>query len=425
MKKDLLLLFIIFLLFLSGTVGALNFNPGAYGSISDFLNSIYGPDPNAALTAFPILKIPMGGRSEGMAGAFSAVSDDISFIEYNPAGSSMLAKSELGFFHNNWIADSKLEGIAYNIRFGDLGLAAGFKWLYTPFTEYNMYAERVSNGYYSEGVATLNASYSFLSSFYFPGYSVGVNLKGAFRKMPDYADSYDQIIAGSGTSQSAIMLMGDVGFLVRFNFLKFFIAREKNASAALVVRNIGPPSKAEPLPTSINAAFSYRPIRPLLFDFDFSFPVNLKELSFSQKPHIAFGVSANVTKFLTMRTGVLLRPGSSRLTIGSAINLNKVAIDVNYTLDLLTQLQPLNRISLGIRFDLGDRGRSQNTGKAEELFLLGLEAYSRDNIADARLCWEEALRIDPKYDPARDSLIMLENREDLVQRIEELYRLEF
>jgi len=84
---------------------------GSYGSFADYLNNIYGIDNNAGLTTFPILNIPMGGRSEGMASAFTAVSDDVSFIEYNPAGSSMLTKSEIAFFHNNWIADSKMEGL--------------------------------------------------------------------------------------------------------------------------------------------------------------------------------------------------------------------------------------------------------------------------------------------------------------------------
>jgi hypothetical protein len=169
MKNHLPLLCIIFLLFLTGTARALDFDPDSYGSISDYLNSIYGPDPNTGLTAFPVLNVPMGGRSEGMAGAFCAVSDDISFIEFNPAGSSVLSRSELAVFHNNWIADTKIEGIAWASCYKDLGFAASGKWLYTPFIEYNIYGERVSKGYYSEGTAALNVSYNFLQGYYFSG----------------------------------------------------------------------------------------------------------------------------------------------------------------------------------------------------------------------------------------------------------------
>jgi len=396
-----------------------------YGNISEYLNSIYGIDNNAGLTAFPVLNIPMGGRSEGMATAFSAVSDDISFIEFNPAGSSMLSKSELAFFHNNWIADTKIEGAAYATRFGDLGIAAAAKWLYLPFTEYNLYGERVSNGYYSEGAAILNASYNFLSGYYFSGLSVGVNLKGAFRIVPDFTDNYDNIIEGSGQSQSAFMVMADIGLLTRFDLFKFYVSKENNTSAAIVIKNIGPPALDEPLPTVINAAISYKPIRPLTIAFDFNLPVNLMDISLSELPYMALGISVNVASFLSMRAGVMLKAGSSRIVVGSAVNLDRISLDINYTLDLLTQLQPLNRISLAVRFDLGDNGRSQKAGKVEELYLLGLDAYSRGNFDDARLCWEEALRLDPKFEPAKESLDMLNNREGLTHRIEELYSLDF
>ena len=110
---------------------ARDFDPSGYGSISD----IYGIDDNAGLTAFPVLNVPMGGRSEGMATAFAAVADDLSFIEWNPAGSAMLEYTELGFFHNNWIADTRVEGVVFASRFRDLGYAAGVKWVYTPYSE--------------------------------------------------------------------------------------------------------------------------------------------------------------------------------------------------------------------------------------------------------------------------------------------------
>ena len=396
----------------------------SYGNIADYLNDMYGIDDNAGLTAFPILKIPIGGRSEGML-AFAAASDDVSFIEFNPAGSSMLEKSELAFFHNNWIADTMIEGAAYATRFGDLGIAEGLKILYMPFTEYNIYGERVSNGYYTEGAAILNLSYNFLSGYYFGGLSVGISLKGAFRTMPDYTDNFDNVIGGSGLSQSAVMGMADVGLLTRFNFLKFYSAREKNMSFALVARNLGPPVLGDPLPTEFCAALSYKPIRLLTVAFDFMYPLNLIDVSLSEKPYFSLGLSVNVAKFLSMRTGFMYKAGSSRFAVGSAINFKRIAIDINYTLDLLSQLQPLNRISIGVRFDLGDSGRSKTADHVDELYILGLEAYSQGNFTDAKLCWEEALRINNRYDPAKESLAMLNNREDLTKRIDDLNRLDF
>ena len=108
--------FLIFFV-VSGTLWALDFNSDFYGSLSD----IYNIDDNAGLTAFPVLRIPMGGQAEGMGTAFTAVSNDLSFIEWNPAGSSMLTNTELGVFHNNWIADTKIDSIVFASRFNNLG----------------------------------------------------------------------------------------------------------------------------------------------------------------------------------------------------------------------------------------------------------------------------------------------------------------
>jgi hypothetical protein len=430
MKKALFFFCSIFFLMLTDKAGALDFDSGAYGSISDYLNSIYGPDENAGLTAFPVLNVPMGGRSEGMAGAFSAVSDDISFVEYNPAGSAMLDRTELALFHNNWIADTKIEGAVFAHRRGNLGFAAGAKWLYTPFTEYNIYGDRVSKGYYSEAVGALNVSYNFFSGYYFSGLSVGTTVKGAFRFVPDFTDADDQgnnagsLISGSGRSQSAAMAMADLGLLTRFNFLKPYSSRDNNASAALVVRNLGPPAKDDPLPTAAVIALAYKPLRPLLFSFDFSVPLNLKDIGLSERPYWAAGFAASVTRFLSMRMGLMGKHGNVRITVGSAVELEKISLDINYTLDLLTQMQPLNRVSLGVRFNLGDGGRGERARRVDHLYLAGLDAYSRNNYQEARDYWEEVLRLDPGFDPAQEGINIINHAQNVQQRINDMQTLD-
>ncbi|MDR2618835.1 MAG: UPF0164 family protein [Treponema sp.] len=431
MKKALFLFCSIILFTLPGKAGALDFDSDSYGSISDYLNSIFGPDENAGLTAFPVLNVPMGGRSEGMAGAFAAVSDDISFIEYNPAGSAVLPYTELALFHNNWIADTKVEGAVFAHRLGNLGFGAGAKWLYTPFTEYNIYGDRVSKGYYSEAVGTLNISYNFLSGYYFSGLSLGANIKGAFRFVPDFTDADDQgnnegaLISGSGRSQSAAMAMADIGLLTRFNVLKTYSSRDANSSAALVIRNLGPPAKGDPLPSTVVAALAYKPLRPLLVSFDFSVPLNLADISLSERPYWSLGFAAQVTNFLSMRMGLMGKHGNVRIALGSAVELEKISLDLNYTLDLLTQMQPLNRVSLGVRFNLGDGGRKERAGRVDQLYLAGLDAYSRGNYQEAREYWEEALRIDPKFDPATEGLSIIAHAQSVQQKISDMQTLDY
>jgi hypothetical protein len=412
---------------------AIDFDPDSYGSLSDYLEEVYGIDDNAGLTAFPVLGVPMGGRAEGMAGAFSAVADDVSFIEWNPAGSARLTKTELAFFHNNWIADTKVEGAAFGMREKNLGFAASTKWVYTPFTEYNLWGDRVSKGYYAEGLVILNAAINLFPGYYFRGLAVGINVKPAFRFVPDYADSdsdettidTDEVIPGSGASQSAVALMADIGFLYRSNFLKLYNSRDENFSLALVVRNFGIPDVTfklmeDPLPSEIVTGVAYRPIRPLILSFDFSLPLNLYDLDLSEKPYYSAGFSLTVSRFLSMRGGLRLKAGGTRITIGSDISLEKVVFDINYTLDLATQIQPLNRVSVGVKLDLGDRGRSRIAKQVDEFYLAGLDSYSQGNDTDAKRLWQEALELDSTFDPALEGLSAIRASEELQRRVRQM-----
>jgi tetratricopeptide (TPR) repeat protein len=389
-------------------------------SYSDCLDASYGgADGGAGTTAFPVLNVPMGGSAEGLGGAFSAVCDDISFIESNPAGSAMLSLSSLAFFHNNWIADTKVEAAAYSRQINNFGFGVAGKWLYTPFTEYDEWGKRESTGYYSEALATLNFSYKFFPGYYFSGFALGMNLKGALRITPEFADY-------TRSSQSGAAIMADIGILTRLNFLKFYNAREKNFSLAVVLRNFGADMDGDPLPTVAVAGIAYKPFRPISISFDFSFPfdfmhtVGARDESLAEKPYAATGVSVALAKFLSLRAGFMLRSGASRITVGSAIALSSITFDVNYTLDLLTQIQPMNRITLGIRMELGDGGLAAKNRRVDDLYLKGLDAYAAGKESIAIDFFNQALKINPRFDPAIQAIRAIENAMAINNRIKNL-----
>ena len=414
----------IILVFSCLGVSAVDIASDPYAQTVDFLIELYGVDENAALTSFRSLYIPMGGKSEAMATAFSAVADDSSFLEWNPAGSATLRKTELSFFHNNWIADTKIEGAVYTMRKGDLGFALGGKWLYLPFTEYDDYGDRASKGYYAETTGIANVSYNFFRGYYFDGISVGANAKAAFRSMPDFSDDAGYVDPSSGDSQSALALMVDAGALTRFNFFKFYYARERNASLAAVLRNVGPAPLGDPLPTTATFGLSYRPIRPVVMAFDYSIPINLVDPALSENHYWATGFSVAVSQYLSMQSGLMIRGTNPRITVGSKIAVSGIDLNVNYTLDLMTRLQPLNRVSVSVRFDFGDGGRSYKAARMEDFYLRGLEEYAHGNMEEAARLWEEALRIDPKFDPAREALDSVMSLDDLVKRMDQIQQLD-
>jgi hypothetical protein len=259
---------------------------------------------------------------------------------------------------------------------------------------------------------------------------VGINIKPAFRFVPDYADSdsdeltidTDEVIPGSGASQSAIALMGDLGFLYRGNFLKFYNSRDENFSLALVMKNFGIPDVTfklmeDPLPSAVVAGVAYRPIRPVLVSFDYTVPVNMYDIALSEKPSYAAGFSVTISQFLSMWGGLRLKAGGTRITVGSAIALEKVTFDITYTLDLATQIQALNRVSVGVRLDLGDRGRSRIDRQVDEFYLAGLDSYSQGNDTDAKRLWQEALALNAHFEPAQEGLSAIRAAEELQQRV--------
>ena len=365
-------------------------------------------DDNAGMTLFPSLFIPLGGKNEGMGTAFTAVANDISFIESNPAGSSLLPKTELAFLHHSWIMDSNLEGVTYVTRLDDLGLAAAGKFLYVPFNEKDGWGRAGGKGYYLELIATLNASYNLFKSYYFNGLSVGANVKVAYMGVPEsvYAD------------QSYLTVMADVGVLTRFNLLKFYNADDKNFSIGATFRNVSPLPSDDPLPTLASFGLAYSPLRPLLLAVDFNLPVSFNPNIPAEKYYFAAGFTLAFSPFLSLQGGVKLKSSNPMVTLGATLDLDTVTFMVNYNLDLSSTMDPLDKFSLSAKFNLGDMGRSTKQQEIEKLYLTGIELYSNDRLEEAIATWEKVLELDPEHTPARHYLQVARDALNLKKEIQ-------
>lgn len=73
-------------------------------------------------TSAQFLKITAGARAVGMGSAYSAVSDDILAIYWNPAGLSRInGNGEVIFNHAEWIADTDYDFAAFSLNLGGVG----------------------------------------------------------------------------------------------------------------------------------------------------------------------------------------------------------------------------------------------------------------------------------------------------------------
>jgi len=420
MKSRALILTLFSLFFCARLVSQKSAFSDSYEAVCNF----FLIDPNEGLTTFLSTMIPVGGTAASMASVYTAACTDASFLEINPAGSSVLANTELSLYHNNWIADTRIESAVYTMRFKSLGVAVGGKWLYLPFTEYDDFAGRSTAGYFTEAMAIANASYHILPGYYFYGVSLGANVKFAYRSVPDYADENGIVVEGSGITQSAPAFMADFGALTRFNFLKLYPAREKNFSLGLAVKNIGPPALGEPMPSLATFGMAYSPLRPMLFTVDLSLPFNMQTLALSEGAYWGIGYAMNIASFWDLQAGLLLKPGNPRLTVGTAIKVNPLVLSVTYTLDLLTQFSPLNRLSIEARFLMGDSGRGEISTQVDDLYMRGLEAYAKGNNESAIALWRQVLALDPFFEPARTGLETAIAAQEVLKRVLEVQKLE-
>lgn len=379
-------------------------------SFDEFYNNYFGSfdsfiDENEGLTSFRSLNVPFGGRAESLGGAFTALANDISFFEYNPAASSILKNTELAVFHNSWIADTSIDTIAFTIRNNTFGFGTFAKCLYLPFTEYNIFGQKMTSGYYSESVLGLNFSNNFFAGYNFRGLALGATIKVAYRSMPDYSDDYSgNIIEDSGLSQSAFALLGDFGLRTSFNFGKFFISREPNFHIGFSLMNLGLAFENEgldlALPTKINAGIAWTFAKPATINLEVQKPLNLSNISKSEKMAFGSSLSFDFANNFSLQAGFLIKGGNPKLSVGAEFPVKIMLMNINYTFDLTSSLSPINRFSLSAKLNLGDRGRKNIQNKIDELYVTGLQLYAEGFYAEAISTWEEILIYDKNFDPA-------------------------
>ena len=385
---------------------------------------------NEGITSYRSLLIPVGGRAESLGSAYTGLCDDAGFINYNAAASCILTDTQASAFHNSWIADSKLDTIVYTTRIDNAGFGVQAGCLYLPFSEYNMFGERVNTSYYTETNFAANFSYNFLAGYDFKGLALGATVKSVFRSVPDYTDNdTDAIKSFSGLSQSGVGIMADFGVMLQFNFLKFFASRTPNVRIGLSAQNLGVAltglgSKSgikldDPLPTYFAAGISCQFLPIITATFDIKQPVNL----FAPGQYQMFSVSAGAilafTKKFNLLVGAELKGGNPRFSVGSEFQLSKTRLNFNYTLDLTSSFNPVNRISLSAKVLLGDRGRAERQLRIDELYLKGLEYYANSEWEKAIETWEEVLKINKRYDPAKVGIESARAQIEMYQKVRE------
>ena len=236
----------------------------------------YAPAGFAGGTTASFLKLGSGARAAGLGGAFTAVSDDINALSYNPAGLANLKRSELGFTRAELV-----EGVSYNF----LG-----------------YSRPAAKGTIGLGVNYLSQS--------------SIEGRGANREAAEKFKASDTAI----TLAYGRLLTARSGLGVNFKFITSAIADETGNSWAVdagwqykapvkglglgfAVQNLGPKIKfideGSALPLTARAGMGYAVLDNVLLSFDVNRQINEKKTIFS------FGSEYAVFNSFSMRAGYL------------------------------------------------------------------------------------------------------------------------
>lgn len=403
-------------------------------NFSNFLKKIMPReiDQNEGETAFNSLLIPVYSRAEALGGSYTGISDDIGFIEYNPAASSVLTFTELGIFHNQWIGDSAIDEIAWTGRKNNLGYGFAGKCFYVPFTQYNTFGNSIASSYYSETFAEANISYNIAKGYTFKGIAIGLTVKGGYRSMPSFMEDEENNIKNSGFSNSAFAIMADAGILLRFNLAKIYASREPNLRIGVAVNNIGVSftnlgksiDLSEGLPSNVSAGVSYTFLKPFTVTGEFKLPFNMMSGHLG-KWSAGLGVEYKMISAFSLLGGLQLKNENPVISIGAQASVEGIQLNMSYSLDFSSSLAPLNRISLSAKIQIGDRGRIALQNKVDDLYRQGILYYvecckqtdTKSALEYLDLAIEtlkEVLVTDSSFDPAQKALdIMLVEKENL------------
>jgi opacity protein-like surface antigen len=91
-----------------------------------FTEGLFGQSLKTGTTAAEFLKIGVGPRAIGMGSAFTATSDDITALYWNPGGLANLNSNQAFFNHVNWIADINYDYAALAVKVPGFGVLGTF-----------------------------------------------------------------------------------------------------------------------------------------------------------------------------------------------------------------------------------------------------------------------------------------------------------
>lgn len=215
-----------------------------------FMSIVMSVSADQGTTSAVFLKLEQGVRPISMGGAFTAASDDVNAVQWNPAGLSSLKGFELTFMHSVWFADIFYDYFAAAYPAGEIG-TFGASVVYVNSGEIKKWDEMgQQQGTFGASDIGFNIAY---------GTSINKEMSlGVVIKM------FNETIENTG----AFGFAADIGGIMKLPL--------EGLSGGALIQNLGPKfgfGEAFLPPINFRLGLSYTAVRNLMVNLDYIQPI--------------------------------------------------------------------------------------------------------------------------------------------------------
>lgn len=341
------------------------------------------------------LKIPIGARIIGMGESYTAIGDEPYALFGNVAGIAKNRNLEISFSHLEWFGDTDYEfiGFIYPLSKGFSGYtgSAGFSlnYLHLPlFFSYDDWGEIKESVSFSDFAVTVGYAQP-VAKFRSGTINAGISIKYIGEILNRY---YDDAIAFS------------MGFVYSLKIPPFTLFRKRLRNKILdigfLIENwsIGTDIGGYPTPVIYKFGLGLAPYKSFLASMDIHIPLD-------NRVRINMGCEYSLKDTLFFRAGYrFLGYEVDSLSWGMGIKFNFqgkiVKTDISYA-----PVSTLgNTISFSVSLQYPGKLPTKKKKLVNILYYKGIYYYVNKKYEKAIQLWQECLKIDPDFQPAKDKI---------------------
>jgi hypothetical protein len=287
-----------------------------WGLSTTALRGVASAAGSAGTSGADFLEIGVGSRPLGMGEAFTAGTDDINSIYYNPAGLGTIRYPVLSIMHQELILDSRFENIsaAFPLFNGFMGVSNSVFWV-PPFDKIDVDGNKTGT------VNFYNACFTLAY-----GQSLGfMEVGGSVKYIHQKIDTL--------TLHSAAV---DFGVMKRLYMYSPFDAPIRNFVLGMSLQNIGTKAKDDELPRLMRMGASYYPTRWFGLNLDLmQYFIDTSDLydftyGFEESLRANLGMELSYFNIIALRAGYRFNDSG---TYSLGMGFNYAVKDVGFSID--------------------------------------------------------------------------------------------